>query len=228
MSRAAIYITRHLLRRTLARHNRGSKPLFVQIMFLSGLVFIASPALSQSETEFLIKGNEAYRSGDFAEAINNYKQALLLQPDNDAARFNYANALQQQKQGSLAADEYEKIISKKSSNIKPAAFYNLALADIQEQKLLPAISRFKEALKLNPLDTEARENLQLALNQLKRNTQQKEENKQNNQKKAPPPPQPKANKQLMDQKFSELRNQEKQLQKKLQKKQAGGQPEKDW
>ncbi len=225
MNQAVIYITLHLLRRTLVQHRRMCK-FFATLFIVSA--FITAPTSSQSIQEYLLKGNAAYKSGDFQEAIGNYKEALRLQPANEVARFNFANALQQQKQASLAAEEYEKIIANKSSGIKPAAYYNLALADIQNQKLLPAIIRFKEALKLNPSDTETRENLQLALNQLKKNNrQQKEENKQNNQKKPPPSP-PGVNNKLMNQKFAELRNQEKQLQKKLQKKQAAGQPEKDW
>jgi flagellar biosynthesis GTPase FlhF len=72
-------------------------------------------------------------------------------------------------------------------------------------------------IKQDPNDDAARENLQKALNELKkqqqqnqpRNQQQKQQQKPKQQK------QPPLNKEMMQQKFNELRNQEKQLQQKL-------------
>ena len=88
---------------------------------------------------------------------------------------------------------------------------------------------FKEALKLTPEDNDARENMQKAINDLKKQQQSLSQNQRKQQK---PQPEKQKNKltsqEMMEQKFNELSDKEKQLQKMLQKKPNASQPEKDW
>ena len=61
------------------------------------LFFLCATVLfAQEANNFIAKGNEAYRKGDFDAAVENYKNALRKQPENNTARFNLANALQRQ------------------------------------------------------------------------------------------------------------------------------------
>ena len=116
------------------------------------------------------------------------------------------------------------------NDFKAKAFYNKGLTMIKYQKLPEAIEAFKQSLILNPEDNDTRENLQKAIEELKRQQHQQPQQKPDQQKKPPPPkPQNKtANKDVMEQKFDELRDKEKQLQKLLQKKSNDNQPDKDW
>jgi Ca-activated chloride channel family protein len=153
---------------------------------------------------------------------------LRKDPENNIARFNLANALQKQNEIKEAKKNYDEVIEKADINsLKAESNYNKALAYIKEKDLLQAIASFKESLKQNPNDDDARENLQKALNELKKQQQQKQPKNQKpqNQKQQK---QPQLNKNMMQQKFNELRNQEKQLQQKLQTKNNTVQPEKDW
>lgn len=150
-------------------------------------------------------------------------------PANNAARFNLANALQKQSKTHEAEKNYDEVIAKADvSSIKAQSNYNKALAYIKEKNLLQAVTSFKESLKQDPNDDEARENLQKALNELKKQSKQDEPKNQNPQQNKKPQKQQPLNKDMMQQKFNELRNQEKQLQQKLQKKTSTNQPEKDW
>ncbi|HYK46753.1 MAG TPA: tetratricopeptide repeat protein, partial [Parafilimonas sp.] len=142
------------------------------------------------------------------------------------------NALQRQNETNESKKNYNEIIAKTDQNsLKSESQYNKALAYLKEKDLMNAIASFKESLKENPSDDDARENLQKALNDLKKQKQQnqpqskKQQQQQNPQKEKKQPP---VNKEMMEQKFNELRNQEKQLQKKLQNRSGNGQPEKDW
>lgn len=151
-------------------------------------------------------------------------------PENTTARFNLANAQQKQNEINEANKNYDEVIEKADLNsLRAESNYNKGLAHLKGKDLLQAIASFKQSLKEDPNDDDARENLQKALNELKKQQQQnkpqKNQQQQQNQKKQKQQP---LNKAMMQQKFNELRNQEKQLQQKLQSKNNTLQPEKDW
>jgi tetratricopeptide (TPR) repeat protein len=156
---------------------------------------------------------------------------LRKEPDNNTARFNLANALQKENQTEQSKKNYDEVIARADINsLKAESNYNKALAFIKEQDLQNAIQFFEESLKENPSDDDARENLQKALNDLKKQQQQNQpqNQKQKQQQNPKQQKQPPLDKDMMQQKFNELRNQENQLQKKLQSKNNSTQPEKDW
>jgi tetratricopeptide (TPR) repeat protein len=138
--------------------------------------------------------------------------------------------LQKQNEIQKAQKNYDEIIDKTDLNsLKAESNYNKALAFLKEKDLLQAINSFEESLKENPADDDARENLQKAINELKKQQSKPQNQKQQQQQKNPDQQkQPPLNKEMMQQKFNELRNQEKQLQQKLQNKNNTTQPEKDW
>jgi Ca-activated chloride channel family protein len=153
---------------------------------------------------------------------------LNIDPDNITAKYNLGNALIKQRDAIGAQKQYDDIINKiKDDTLKSQALYNKGVALAQQNKLPEAIDAFKQALTLSPNDNDIRENLQKAINDLKK--QQPPPPKQSNKKQQPPPPKKQQqNQQMMQQKFQQLEDQEKQLQKKLQKQPLQDQPEKDW
>lgn len=192
------------------------------------LLVFTTTLYAQNANNDIAKGNEAYRKGDYDEAAKNYQTALKKDPSNTIARFNLANALQKQDNIKEANKNYDAIVEAGVVNsLKAESNYNKALAFIKGKDLLSAIQSFKASLKENPNDDEARENLQKALNELKQ--QQQNKPKSNKQQQNPKQQkQPPLSKEMMQQKFNELRNQENQLQQKLQNKNNTTQPEKDW
>ena len=95
-----------------------------------------------------------------------------------------------------------------------------------QKKLPESIKAYKDALRLNPADTLAKQNLQRALNELK-NQQQQQDNRKDQQ---PETRSDKLNKQQVAQMLQALQEQEKLLQQKLNKSKvpAPVQPGKDW
>jgi Ca-activated chloride channel homolog len=196
------------------------------LLLLLGFTFFAKMV-----NNYIEMANEAYKKSDFKTAVENYKNALRREPKNNTARFNLANALQRENETQQAKKKYDEVIANADINsLKSESNYNKALAFVKEKDLQNAITFFEESLKENPSDDDARENLQKAMNDLKKQQQQ---NQPQNQKQKPQQnpkqqKQPPVNKDMMEQKFNELRNQENQLQKKLQSKNNTTQPEKDW
>jgi Ca-activated chloride channel homolog len=201
--------------------------LFLTI--LSILLFYASQA--QDVNKIISDGNEAYKKGAYKNASELYKKALKKDDKNSTAKFNLGNALEKQNDATNAEKYYNEVAaSENEASLKAESFYNKGVAQVLQQKLSDAIESFKEALKLTPEDNDARENLQKAINDLKK---QQQSLSQQNQKKQQKPQQEKqknklTSQEMMEQKFNELRDKEKQLQKMLQKKPNASQPEKDW
>ena len=193
------------------------------ILFL----FFVSLLKAQEANSFVKEGNDAYRKADYNNAEALYKKALGKEPANNAAKFNLGNALHKQNNFADAEKYYDEIASSNDPELKAKALYNKGVAQVYQQKLKEGIETFKQSLMIDPADNDTRENLQKAINELK---QQQQSNPQQNQNKSKQDKnknkQP--DKEMMEQKFNELRDKEKQLQKMLQKKNNSNQPDKDW
>lgn len=203
------------------------------ILLTAFLCTIFTCTLKAQQANVVIKkGNDAYKKGDYTNAINNYNKAIEQDRKNTVALFNLGNALQKANKAEESLKQYDAAAETTAdADIKSKACYNKGLSLLQQKKLVEAIDAFKESLRLKPNDEEARENLQKALNELKqkKSPQKPQNNRQKQQPKKPEEKKTKMSRQMMEQKFAELRNQEKRLQKQLQEKNnTVGQQEKDW
>jgi len=190
------------------------KNVFILLLLFSAKTF------AQNAATYISKGNEYFLGLQFDLAEAQYRLAVEREPNNSEARYNLGNALMQQKKYKAAIEMYEDVITTDNRNIKAAAYYNAGVSYSKQKDLPNSIEAYKNALRINPNDKEARENLQKALSELKQ--QQNQQNKQNkggggmDQKEA-------------DKKLKELQQKEKELQQKMQrghgKGQGGG---KDW
>jgi tetratricopeptide (TPR) repeat protein len=180
-------------------------------------------------------------------AEQSYNNALKKNPANATAQFNLGNALYKADKKEAAIAAYEKSITQLKNPIeKSNAWYNKGVVEQNDQKLPECIASYKEALKLDPTNEDARQNLQKALQQQKKEEEKKKEekkkenekdkkdnddqNKQNQQQQEPKPQQSKLTKKEAEEKLKALLQQEKNLQNKLRKVnvQAPNKPEKDW
>ncbi len=190
------------------------------------MIFSAGFLQAQQANNAVKKGNDAYKKGDYKTAQENYADALHIEPGNEAARFNMGNALQKQNSTADAEKEYDEIISKTNdASLKGKAYYNKGLSLIARQQLIEAIDAFKQSLMLSPADNDTRENLQKALNELQQQQKQNQPQQKNNQ---PQQNKSKLTQQKAEQYLQQLREEEKRLQKELQKKPDDEQTDMDW
>ena len=136
-----------------------------------------------TETKNLIrKGNEFYNQGNYVAAQNEYKKAMVLNPNYDKANYNYGNTQFLQNKIKEAKEQYE-LVSKttKDNFIKADTQHNLGNVAMQEKKYDEAVNAYKESLRKNPKDDETRYNLALAQKLLKE--QQKKDDKNKDKKK---------------------------------------------
>jgi Ca-activated chloride channel homolog len=187
------------------------------------LVFIltipfSSFAFGQNATESILKGNKLYQQSQFDLAEAQYRKALEYEPENEKARYNLANALQRQNK----YDEATKLLeglgeNSKDNSTKSASYYNQGVAYTKMKNLDSSIESYKKALRLNPNDKEARENLEKALLQKKNQSSSQQKKSQSNmsQKEA-------------QQKLDMLNQKEKQLHQRKDKQQQGSGQAQDW
>lgn len=217
---------------------------FLLIIFLAPLA-----SMAQNDNELIKKGNKAYNKKDYDVARENYKKAVEKNPANQKAQYNLGNALYKSKKPEDAVAAYDAAIQNSKLPVdKATAFYNKGVVLQNNKKLPECIAAYKNSLRLNPKDEDARLNLQKALEQQKQQQQQKEnDNKKEkkpkddpkkkdqqqpeNKKEDQPKPQPsKMTKKEAEERLNALLQQEKKLQDKLRKVNAASpeKPTKDW
>lgn len=188
--------------------------------------------LQAQDTDRIIqKGNESYKRKEYPMAEANYNEVLTQDPSNNTAKYNKAAALYRQAKPDESIKVLEDLAFKtEQTELKSKAYYNKGAILSAQKKLEESIEAYKSALRLNPDDKEARENLQKALLELKKKTPPKKDDKKKQQQKQQQKPQPKMNQKEAEQRLKLLEQKEKEVQERLQKeksKTGGGQP-KDW
>jgi Ca-activated chloride channel homolog len=213
------------------------------IAILTCIIFTCSvQGFSQSQADMVATGNELYNKKEFNKAIEAYNNALEKNPTNFDALHNIGNAQYKNNQIPQALTAYSKAIEYAKTPIqKSAAWYNKGVVLQNNKQLQECIDAYKNALRLNPTDNDARLNLQKAI-QLQQKQQQKENNKNEPKKQQPqkqqqqkpqnkPSPTPnKMTKNEAEEKLKALSEKEKNLQDKFNKKEDANSSklEKDW
>ena len=128
------------------------------------------------------QGTRLYDRGDFAAAEAAYRRALELNPELREATFNLGDALWRQENAQGAADAWT---GTEADSLAPpqmisAASYNLGNVALAGQQIDAAIEAYKQSLRLNPDDQEAKFNLAYA-QKLKQQQEQNEDQDQNDQ-----------------------------------------------
>jgi uncharacterized protein YegL len=206
---------------------------------------------AQNGNNLIRSGNRYYKKKQLDQSLQQYQAAVKKAPDNPAANYNLGNAQFRKNDYDAAARSYDASVAHSSADkeMQEKGQYNKGVAMVKQKKLQESIDAWKSALKLDASDSDARENLEKALMQLKQQQQQQQQNQQNkkkdqqkdqkdkkddnknqDQQQPPKPQQSKLNKQQVEQLLKALQQRENDLQNKMNenKVKTPNQPEKDW
>jgi tetratricopeptide (TPR) repeat protein len=114
------------------------------------------------------QGNKLYNQGKYDEALSAYQKAQAEQPDLAEIHYNIGNTLHRKEDYQGAAAETLQGLSKADPDMRAQAYYNLGNSFYRQGQFAEAIAAYKEALKLNPDDQDAKHNLELAQQQLEK------------------------------------------------------------
>ena len=204
------------------------------IIFVFCSVAVSFRLMGQKANEAIQTGNDLYKQQKYDQAELQYNNAIALEPSGSTAKFNLANTLYRQGRKDEAVKKFGDLSdNEEKAALKSKIYYNKGVVLSAQEKLEESIEAYKNALRQEPNDKEARENLQKALLELKKKNppKKKEDNpkkkKQEQQKKQQ---QPKMNQKEAEQRLKLLEQKEKEVQQRLQKEKAktGGGQAKDW
>lgn len=145
---------------------------------------------TKRERNFMKEGKELYDKQRYAEAEVNFKKALGENPENARAQFNLASSYLKQRgedlsnKGDSLIMQADKMLAQTAQHpsdrqLVENSFYDRGNLAFKAEDYAAAIEMYKHALRRNPENNQARENLRLA--QLKK--QEQDQNKDQNQDK---------------------------------------------
>ena len=144
---------------------------------------------NRKERVLILKGNALYKEAKYKEAQNLYQEALKENASSSEARYNLGLSQIRQvaniedfKSGSNKLIEEAKrnfasvaSLAKTKPGLAAKANYNLGNIEFNSEQFQKAIDYYKQALRIDPNDNNARENLRIA--QLKLQNQNQDKNK---------------------------------------------------
>ncbi|WP_425153033.1 tetratricopeptide repeat protein [Candidatus Palauibacter sp.] len=120
------------------------------------------------------EGNRLYEEGRFAEAHEKYLEALLEAPDSPIIRFNDGNALYLGENYDSALESFRAAVESGDPQLAAAAWYNLGNTLYRQGALPESLEAFKQALRADAADIDAKHNLERVLEQMQQQQQQQQ------------------------------------------------------
>ena len=174
------------------------KTVVCLVAVVAALLWVSQPATGQEvptvkkERNHIRSGNKLYNAKRYAEAEVEYRKAIEANPQSGLGQFNLATALMRQGSATSKSDDKNNpmtqaegilqnlVKSTPSRDLQAKAYYDLGNIAFGRQQYDQAVEHYKNALRRNPDDDQARDNLRLA--QLKLKQQQQNQDKQNQDK----------------------------------------------
>ena len=178
----------------------------MRIILFIGLLFSFLSVQAQMVKKEIRRGNKQYEEKKYSEAEIHYRKALEKDPKQLIANYNLGNALYKENQYAPSITKYQDVIgSAKDSSDLSGFYYNLGNAYFKSHNLDKSIEAYKQSLRINPEDQDAKHNLFLAetMKKKQQNQQNKNQKNKNNKDKN------KNNKQNQDQNKDQKQKQDK-------------------
>lgn len=164
--------------------------LAILAVIVASLISGEVVAQKMPERRLVRKGNRQYERGDYDNSIDNYSRALRYDPKSFEAKFNTAN-VQFRRAFADSVQLDVKMIEKAEQTLRKLAqdstrtdieradvAYNLGNSLFMQQKFKEALTSYRDAMRLNPDDQEAKYNYALTKEMLKQQQQQNQQQQQ--------------------------------------------------
>ena len=197
-------------------------------ILLTFFIWRNSYGQSQEVEKIIQSGNDFYKRQQYEQAASEYNKAVGTDSSNTTALFNLGNSLYKKNSRDEAIKAYSDLANKtKETGLRSDSYYNKGVVLSKQQKLEESIETYKNALRQNPDNTQARENLQKALLELKKKNPPPKKEKENKKQQQP---QSKMSQKEAEQRLKLMEQKEKEVQQRLQKEKSktGGGQAKDW
>ena len=129
------------------------------------------------------KGNRQFDRERYERSVDSYTRALEASPNCFEAGYNLSNALFRSERYDKAEQTLKTFVVDSTRNEKDRAeaYYNLGNTQFMQQKLQEALESYRNSLRLNPEDMEAKYNYAYTKKLLEQQQQQEQQNQENNE-----------------------------------------------
>ena len=148
--------------------------IFIFLVFVS----VYSNIQAQNDKALIRQGNNDFKNGNYSEAEIKYRKSLDANY-NPKAQFNLGDALYSQGNYEDAEKNFSELTKRNiSQEVESDAYYNLGNTYMAQEKYGEAFEAYKNSLKINPNDNDARYNLEYARWKMIQQQQQQQQNQQ--------------------------------------------------
>ncbi|HEU5289000.1 MAG TPA: hypothetical protein VFU05_00060 [Cyclobacteriaceae bacterium] len=157
---------------------------FATLIFL--LAILIDPTKIGKINALKSEAKKAYLSGDFKTAVEKYRYLVdSLHVQEDEVLLNLANAYFQLNDTTNAANQYQSLTQSSKNQLRSKAEQQLGVMANRSGKFEEALSHFKQAIKSDQANKDARYNYEMVKKKLeeekKKQQQQQDQNKEQNQ-----------------------------------------------
>lgn len=144
------------------------------------LAFTVDPGKIGKVNSLKSEAKEAYKKGDYEKAIEKYRYLVdSLNVTEDEVRLNLANAYFESGDTVNTFQSYQPLTQSTNSEIRSVAHQQMGVVANRQSKFEEALASFKQALKADPTNEDARYNYEMVKKKL--NEQKKKEEEQKKQ-----------------------------------------------
>ena len=141
-------------------------------------------AQQMRERGLVRKGNREFKREKFEKSVDSYQEALKHDPNSFEAKYDLASALYRTERYEKAEKTLQAIVSDSTRTEKERGevAYNLGNAQFAQQKYKEALSSYRQAMRCNPNDEDAKFNYaftKLLLQQQQQQQQSQDQNQEN-------------------------------------------------
>jgi Ca-activated chloride channel family protein len=191
-------------------------------ILLLTLAAIVDPVTIGKINSLKREAREAYVAGDYKTAIVKYRYLLdSLHANEDEVMLNLANAYFNANDTTQAMAGYQTVMGSPKADIRSKAQQQLGVMNHRAGKLEEALNNFKQAIKADPNNRDARFNYEMLKKKLEDEKKKKEQEQQNRDKEN------KENQKKDDQQKDQQQKKNEEQQKKEQEQQKKEQEQKD-
>ncbi|HCC71307.1 MAG TPA: hypothetical protein DEQ09_09185, partial [Bacteroidales bacterium] len=156
---------------------------FIRNIFIIALAFITlTPVAGQKEKKYTRQGNKNYSENSFEDSEMLYRRAIDIDPAFNKAIFNLGDALYKQEKYDEAVNNFRQLSEKGLEKEKlSGSFYNMGNSLLKSGKIEESIEAYKNALRNDPGNMEAKFNLAYAQDLLEQQQKQQQQQQDKDQ-----------------------------------------------
>lgn len=183
----------------------------VLLTWLLLLTTLTDPGKISKVNTLKEQARKAYNAGDYTSAIEKYRMLKdSLQVSEDEVSLNLANAYFQKNDTTAALTEYQSLLTSSNNSIRSKANQQIGILNNRQGKFEEALNHFKQAIKADPSNGDARYNYEMLKKKLEEKKKQEEQQKKDQQKDNKPQDQKEQQKKDEQQKKEQEQKQENQ------------------